>query len=576
MLHPLILLQILQGFERDSDFWAEPDGFQPHSLLSHPAMKGKFSLQNILSTDHGGRDSRPASAVSEAGDDPAVLGLINTQVALCLLEYFMQKINPYISQLDPTLHTFTYLRRSPFLLTTVLAVAAKAFESALYPDLHAHAERLFADCFRRGDKSTEVIQAILLLTYWKEPNDTRAWTSVGLAIRIAMDLGWHKLSANTNQEKQLTETHRRELRNIQRTMLVLFVYDRSLSLQTDKPWMIERTELIESADSWWRDPLAIPNDQLLCSFVSLRLITADTIDLLIPSKTNPVPHMERLLTSLDNRIHAWQRKWLEISAERQPEDTTCHAFLIKFYGSHLRLQLSSIPLQKARTQRHEISNMKPFWLSYEGAVTMLQLVAESSPLLYLAQDSIHIMTAYAAIFLIKLILSSPSIITPEIELPATEVIRNVRNTFAALSAPSTSSCRYLARFLKKGFLEFTRIRTARSVAPRRQPSPYSRIQRSTTTFPLNESLRTRQRQYAVNNQPREPHTLFSTSRTCPQNSAQALHTEFEAEHHRTIPGTDLSTRPSKDVGFLFNNDDMWADMFAHAGFNVQEGVFFRE
>lgn len=88
-------------------------------------------------------------------DDPITLGLVNMQVASSLLEYFMGRINPYISQLDPVLHSLTSLRKSPFLLTAVLAVAAKAFESALHPDLHAHAERLYADCFRRGEKSTD-------------------------------------------------------------------------------------------------------------------------------------------------------------------------------------------------------------------------------------------------------------------------------------------------------------------------------------------------------------------------------------------------------------------------------------
>lgn len=66
----------------------------------------------------------------------------------------------------------------------------------------------------------------MVLTYWKEPNDTRAWMSVGFAIRMAMDLGWHTLGSVTNSAEERTEARQREVRNDERTWLVLFVYDR--------------------------------------------------------------------------------------------------------------------------------------------------------------------------------------------------------------------------------------------------------------------------------------------------------------------------------------------------------------
>jgi hypothetical protein len=140
---------------------------------------------------------------------------------------FMTELNPYISQLDPNLHSLEYVRqKSSFLLSAILTAASKSFEPALYPSLHAHAEKLFLEAFQRGDKSTETVQAIMILTYWKEPNDTRAWMSVGLAIRMSMDLGWHKLGSNATPPEDLTEARQRSIRNDERTWLVLFVYDR--------------------------------------------------------------------------------------------------------------------------------------------------------------------------------------------------------------------------------------------------------------------------------------------------------------------------------------------------------------
>lgn len=140
----------------------------------------------------------------------------------------MENLNPYICQLDPVLHTFTYVQgKSSFLLTTVLTVAAKILNPSAYPGLKDHAETLFCEGFRRGDKSPEVVQAILILTYWKELDDTRAWSNVGYAIRLSMDLGWHNLSTEDDQHfNTMSSIDQRKRRNVERTWLVLFVYDR--------------------------------------------------------------------------------------------------------------------------------------------------------------------------------------------------------------------------------------------------------------------------------------------------------------------------------------------------------------
>ena len=45
--------------------------------------------------------------------------------------------------------------------------------------------------------------------------------------------------------------------------------------------------------------------------------------------------------------------------------------------------------------------MAPLWESYSNAIAMLKLVCHFSARLYFAQDSVHVMTAYSAAFLIK-------------------------------------------------------------------------------------------------------------------------------------------------------------------------------
>ncbi len=140
----------------------------------------------------------------------------------------MRCLNPYICHFDPKLHSFEYIRqRSAFLLSVILAGASKAFHPPLHARLRAHAEELLGKMFLAGDKSVEVVQAIMVFTYWKDPDDTRTWLLIGYAIRICIELGWHELKPlpfGSSDERD--ELGIREARNIQRTWLVLFVYDR--------------------------------------------------------------------------------------------------------------------------------------------------------------------------------------------------------------------------------------------------------------------------------------------------------------------------------------------------------------
>lgn len=208
------------------EFWTQNNGFRPSDILNRQATRGDFSLQSVLSTEHGRVREQDRRDISN--DDPVDKGLVNLHVAASLFDGFMKHLNPFISQLDPSLHTFQYIREtSSFLLAAVLAAAAKLLHPSLHKPLLAHAEGLFLESFRCGLKSKETVQAILILTYWKEPHDNRAWLSVGHAIRMAIELGWHHLGCDGMRPPGVISDHKAmQFRNIERTWLVLFVYDR--------------------------------------------------------------------------------------------------------------------------------------------------------------------------------------------------------------------------------------------------------------------------------------------------------------------------------------------------------------
>ncbi|EHK18636.1 uncharacterized protein TRIVIDRAFT_204757 [Trichoderma virens Gv29-8] len=388
----------------------EPGNLQPSGLLNQEAMRGKFSLRRILSTTEGDALEPPERSSPSRPEDPIEMGILNLSVAKSLFENFIVVLNPYISQLDPSLHTFFYVRqKSSFLFTAVLAMSAKTFNPIVYNALYNHAQDLYTESFRNGAKSTEIVQAILILTYWKQPQDTRAWTSLGYAIRMCMDMGWHKLTAySTASRVAMDEARRREVRNVERTWYVLFVYDRSISLQTGRPWMIERSAFIESIEAWCGDPIADRNDDLLGAFVTLRLMSSSIFSLHAPSSRRsekvPLENMEALLSLKKASIERWESHWVQnVERKQSPEEETCHKFLIRFYGTHFRLQLFSLPLQDVLSSEYSDSSLHLdiIWAAFTGAMDMLKLISRHSGQLYFAQDSIHVMTAYSAAFLVK-------------------------------------------------------------------------------------------------------------------------------------------------------------------------------
>ncbi|KAI1023770.1 hypothetical protein LB504_004986 [Fusarium proliferatum] len=517
---------------------------QPSGLLNHEALEGQFSLGNILNAEEPVQRQRSRD---ESLEDPIELGLITPSLAKSLFDSFITVLNPYISQLDPYLHTFSYVRsKSAFLLSSMLAMSAKAFNHVLYTKLYDHAQDLFSNVFRRGSKSVEVVQAILILTYWKEPQDTRVWTSVGYAIRICMDLGWQKLSAcSPGASTSPSEMERRERRNVERTWYVLFVYDRSISLQTGRPWMIDCNEFIESIEEWCDDPLAIDNDQLLGAFTTLRLVTSASLPLLTTkSQQRSISHHESapLVSLLSSRIQRWEDKWTTKLSLQQ--EKTCHEFLIRFYGTHLRLQIHTLPLHGilVSTQSNGSPYLDTIWISFNSALHMLRLISQHADYVSFAQDSVHVMTAYSAAFLAKITFSFPNLISNELEAGCIEAVESAARVFSNQTSCISSSCSLQARFLTKVGMRLVEARN------KRVATQSDNTQEDLVTSRLDP----------------DQHSLSKGSHSMAVSDTSLQHTVG-------LEGLDISLLSQESLDFPFDCDDMWAEMF---GMNPQDVAFF--
>ncbi|KAI5303088.1 hypothetical protein KEM56_000044 [Ascosphaera pollenicola] len=446
------------------------DGLAPFRLLRKSATAGNFTIANILNAEEDSDSSSSNEKANRNGsyrtgdneideqNDPVLRVLVNLPTAQGLFENFFQYMNPFICQFDPRLHTMKYIRtKSAFLFSSLLCAASKFFAPELYRGLYDHVEAQLKEIMPAGQKSTEIVQGILLMTYWKQPCDSRAWLLVGYAIRACIEMGWHQLKP-TNSEPYMMilqserELELRERRNKERIWLLLFVYDRSVSLQVGKPWMIQMDPLIRASDTWCQHAYAVPGiDQIMSAFVQLRILGSDLLDLCFVDPKTCAPETyqrnESVLKLFNGNLDQWETHWYKTVEDASA--SISHRFIIHFYGTHVRLLLNSYRLQLSILGGASISK-QALWVCYMSALEMLRLVIDrlgAGSHLFYCQDSVHVMIAYATVILIKMLLSLPGELPPESETQVLDIIREASEAFGRQQPPGNTSCYYQYRFL---------------------------------------------------------------------------------------------------------------------------------
>ena len=177
-------------------------------------------------------------------------------------------------------------------------------------------------------------------------------------------------------------------------------------MQTGKPYMIPSDDFVDSVETWTHHTLATAeNDHFLGALVSLRLEMSTAFTLMVPKRGRRGSDRDiaSLLSVLNRQIETWERTWCHKFDHGGVEaEDSCHNFLIQFYGNHLRLQIASLQLQDVIYSAPAYSkNLESLWLAHSSALRMLHLVTQYSQHLVFAQDSIHVMLAYCAVFLVK-------------------------------------------------------------------------------------------------------------------------------------------------------------------------------
>ncbi|UZJ53405.1 hypothetical protein CBS101457_002725 [Exobasidium rhododendri] len=271
---------------------------QPLELLAHASLQVRKDQQNTsdvlqylpITGQRGGTRSIPGPARGEAffssglcdnkedHFDPIELGIISQQTAVHFFNIFMENLNEAINLLDPSLHSFGFVRgSSSFLLTAICWLTSlfdpKAGGIAIALDKHLM-KTILPAVLMESYRSAEIAQAFILLAFYHPPSptlsDDKSWQYIGHAARIASELGMNRLS-QVSVERQKSEDFMRRVRNRERTWFNLWLGEMSIGEHMGRSPLLKVDPVIMSCNHWHTRDWAASADSLIVCTIQLRL-----------------------------------------------------------------------------------------------------------------------------------------------------------------------------------------------------------------------------------------------------------------------------------------------------------------
>ncbi|KAF1837421.1 hypothetical protein BDW02DRAFT_491348 [Decorospora gaudefroyi] len=246
-----------------------------------------------------------ASIDQGPGLDPIDVGLVTSDEAEMLLQYFHKNLAHTRWGLDPLVHTLPFVRnRSAFLFTTLLAVTAIFLPetASLAKRLLLHRRFLAEQVIVRKFRSVEIVLAFMVSIPWMPPgshaSDDDTSLYLATALSIALDLMLEKvITPSTSFDQELvrqipkaeclharkalamdgfedvdisSEWGQRLLRRRERVWISLFVLERGVCLARGRSYCVPKTSLIQYSDRWHYHQHADIQDGPLVSMAVLR------------------------------------------------------------------------------------------------------------------------------------------------------------------------------------------------------------------------------------------------------------------------------------------------------------------
>ncbi|QRW26295.1 Myb protein 1A [Rhizoctonia solani] len=371
-----------------------------------------------------GSFSAAYSNTEELYDDPIKLGILPEDSVMGLFYSFHSTLNPVIALLDPTLHTPIYVRRrSRLLYTAILAAACRFFKPSHFKPVHDLAQLLLGRALSDGISSVEYIQALLIMTYWKEAEDKSTFRKLGLAIRMAFELNLHHARA---EPLPVNELQARERLNEERTwfrecasdmvffLLRLMVWDsfrhfRACCLRSgNQPSTREAPNDTRRAFSTRRATMAQKPCQVSCNadiviVTSLEMMSHYNLFRSIRSVVTPLnrvqfePFIRHVISGGEKFLDGWRFETVD------PTISPISKSFLRFYHMRMRLALAELKLVLVYNPLPGATHILLLDCVSAALALLRHITTEFAPNGYLAygQDIVPFATAYAGAWLFK-------------------------------------------------------------------------------------------------------------------------------------------------------------------------------
>ncbi|KAJ9414106.1 hypothetical protein FOXG_20646 [Fusarium oxysporum f. sp. lycopersici 4287] len=355
--------------------------------------------------------------------DPVDMGLISRPSAQNLYEGFFKHFNCLVGLLDPILYTFSYTRnKSSLLLTMILTISSRIFQPESHKPIRDHAEVLLGQALLACDSAIENIWAIICMYHWKDANDTRGYTLIGFALRMAASAEWNMTRRSISYDIQglqdLGQLQVRQRRDKDRVWLALGNIDRTSSYFTDRP--LSTTVVLEHVASrqWmtmteWTYPLgdgkAVGGHELtgIASKVYESMMRTRVDSRVSPSSLD-FETFQIDMDDFNNRIAAWGDYW-QATFATFPNPEPFQTPLIYLFRDYMRLYFNSVFLHRMlvsenRSTPHDLITHTAR-ICYCSALSVLRQAIEMGELdiIYYLWDTAHLMIAYSAMMIPKLL-----------------------------------------------------------------------------------------------------------------------------------------------------------------------------
>ncbi|KAJ7774748.1 fungal-specific transcription factor domain-containing protein [Mycena metata] len=397
-------------------------------LAQMDIMRSKFKVQQLMGEAYGKRsNSRGLNASPELAaasyfprglnlgplSVPSIVkcGLYPAEI-MDLFTIFFERINPYFSLLDPDLHGHpaNLIWSSPFLFTVICATASRFYtrNPNLYPIAHAFARDAAAAALIDGSIGLDICQAYLILGVYPVPKkkfaDDRSWLFMGVAIRMAIEIGLNQPAPPQCEE--------RESLNRTRTWLNCYCVDASHALQLGKMPMLSLDDYVaRNSGDWYRSSkLNGPFDVHLCAYVNIIFLMVEWRRAFSPfSRRRTSPDIVTSAIQAQGRLANELAQWIP----RVDRDHIIHPLPICIYRAnttqmitaYLRLLILADGFQHA-TKQGLSRDSDILRLSIDAARTVIQIALDRlypTGNLKFAMEANWVYISFASAFLVNLL-----------------------------------------------------------------------------------------------------------------------------------------------------------------------------